>query len=148
MSLSRETQERKRQCIKLEWQGTPSDEDTTKFEQDRHRQVNVLDLDALRGALVVAPGGAPDESFSTSVIYMLSRWGCFGGPKIVGMSDPCCDPSAAELTSRTLGPFQTLYESLNRFISVGGNDHNSRLQTGPGRERSESRAGASTIADI
>jgi hypothetical protein len=68
------------------------------------------------------------------------------GPKIVSIPDPCCDPSAAELTSRTLGPVQTL-ESLNRFISLGGNDHIDRLQTGLGRERSESRAGVSTIAD-
>ena len=81
-------------------------------------------------------------------MYLRSQWGCLGGPKIVSIPDPCCDPSAAELSSRTLGPIQTLVESLNRFISLGGNDHTSRLQTGPGRERSESRAGASTIADI
>ena len=30
---------------------------------------------------------------------------------------------------------------------ITGNDHIDRLQTGSGRERSESRAGASTIAD-
>ncbi len=31
---------------------------------------------------------------------------------------------------------------------MGGNDHIDRLQTGPGRERSESWAGVSTITDI
>ena len=80
-------------------------------------------------------------------MYLRSQWGYLGGPKIVSIPDPCCDPSAAELTSRTLGPVQTLYESLNRFISLGGNDHIDRLQTGSGRKESESRAGASTIAD-
>jgi hypothetical protein len=80
-------------------------------------------------------------------MYLRSQWGYLGGPKIVSIPDPCCDPSAAELTSRTLGPVQTLYESLNRFISLGGNDHIDRLQTGSGRKGSESRAGASTIAD-
>jgi hypothetical protein len=53
----------------------------------------------------------------------------------VSIPDPCCDPSAAELTSRTLGPVQTLYESLNRFISLGGNDHIDRQHFCPGRER-------------
>ena len=52
----------------------------------------------------------------------------------MSIPDACCDPSAAEINSRALGPVQTLYESLNRFISLGGNDHNSRLQTGLGRE--------------
>jgi hypothetical protein len=33
-----------------------------------------------------------------------------------------------------LGPVQTLYESLNQFISLGGNDHINRQQTGSGRE--------------
>jgi hypothetical protein len=65
----------------------------------------------------------------------------------MSIPNPCCDPSAAELTSRTLGPVQTLYESLNRFITLGGNDHIDRLQIGSGSERSESRAGASNIAD-
>jgi hypothetical protein len=43
---------------------------------------------------------------------------------------PCPDaqPILHELTSRTLGPIQTLYESLNRFISLGGNNHINRLQ--------------------
>ena len=79
-------------------------------------------------------------------MYLRSEWGCLGGPKIVSIPNPCYDPSTAELNSRTLGPVQTLYESLNRFISLGGNDHIDRLQTGSGR-KSESRAGASTIAD-
>jgi hypothetical protein len=48
--------------------------------------------------------------------------------------DPCCDPSAAELNSRALGPVQTVYESLNRYISLGGSDHINRQQTGPGLE--------------
>jgi hypothetical protein len=42
---------------------------------------------------------------------------------------------------------QTLRESWNRSISLGGNDHIDRLQTGSGCERSESRAGVSTIAE-
>ncbi len=60
-----------------------------------------------------------------------SRWDthCLGDVFAISMGlprwpqnrDPCCDPSAAELTSCTLGPVQTLYESLNRFISLGGN---------------------------
>ena len=58
---------------------------------------------------------------------------------------PVVTPAKSEC--RALGPVQTLYESLNRFISLGGNDHIDRQQTGSGRERSESRAGASTIAD-
>jgi hypothetical protein len=58
------------------------------------------------------------------------------------------DPSAAELTSRTLSPVQTFYESLNQFISLGGNrdNHIDRPQFCPSRERFESRAAASTIA--
>ena len=83
--------------------------------------------------LLRTPERAPDGIYSASVKYLRSQWGCLGGPKIVSIPDPCCDPSAAELTSRTLGPFQTL-ESLNRFISLGGNDHINRQQTGSGRE--------------
>jgi hypothetical protein len=83
------------------------------------------------------------------MMYLLYQWGYLGCPKIVSIPYPCCDPNAAELTSRTLRPVQTLYgESLNRFISLGGNDHIDRPQFCPGRERSESRAGASTIAGV
>jgi hypothetical protein len=79
------------------------------------------------GRLLRAPERAPDGIYSASVMYLRSQWGCLGGPKIVSIPDPCCNPSDAELTSRTLGPVQTLYESLrefyeslNRFISFGG----------------------------
>jgi hypothetical protein len=34
----------------------------------------------------------------------------------------------------TLGTIQTLYASLNQFVSLGGNNHIYRLETGPGRE--------------
>ena len=84
--------------------------------------------------LLRAPERAPDGIYSASVIYLRSQWGCLGGPKFVGIPDHCRDPSVAELDSRTLGPVQTLYESLNRFISLGGNDHINRRQTGSGRE--------------
>jgi hypothetical protein len=94
--------------------------------------------------LLRAPERAPDGIHAASVMYLRSERGCLGAPKIVSIPDPCCDPSAAELTSRTLGPVQTLYESLNQFIALGGNDHTDRQQICPGRERSESRAGAST----
>jgi hypothetical protein len=97
--------------------------------------------------LLRAPERAPDEIHSASVMYLQSQWGCLGGPEIVSIPDPCCNLSFTELTSRTLGTVQTLYKSLNQFISLGGNDHIDRLQIGSGRERSESRAGASTIAD-
>jgi hypothetical protein len=45
---------------------------------------------------------------------------------------PVVTPANSEC--RALGPVQTLYESLNRFISLGGNDHTNRRQTGLGRE--------------
>jgi hypothetical protein len=79
-------------------------------------------------------------------MYLRSQWGYLGGPKIVSIPYPCCDPSAAELTSRTLGPVQTLYESLNRFISLGV----TITLTGHSSVRAvkESRAGASTIAGV
>ncbi len=50
--------------------------------------------------------------------------------------------------SCTPGPFQTLIESLNQFISLGGNNQNNRLKASPGSERSKSQASASTSMDI
>jgi hypothetical protein len=41
-------------------------------------------------------------------MYLPSQWGCLGGPKIVSIPDPYCEPSAAELISRTLGPVREL----------------------------------------
>ena len=52
------------------------------------------------------------------MMYLRYQWGYLGGPKIVSIPYPCCDPNAAELTSRTLRPVQTLYgESLNRLTT-------------------------------
>ena len=48
---------------------------------------------------------------------------------------------------REFESIQSLSESLNRFIPLGGNDHIDRQQTGSGRERSESLTGVSTTAD-
>ena len=54
---------------------------------------------------------------------------------------PVVTPALLNFDSRTLGPVQTLYESLNRFISLGGNDHTNRRQT-CSAVKSESRADA------
>ncbi len=45
------------------------------------------------------------------------------------------------------GPHSNSLREFESIHIIGGNDHINRLQTGSGRERSESRAGASTIAD-
>ncbi len=57
---------------------------------------------------------------NASVKYLRSQWGYLGGPKIVSIPDPCSDPSAAELISRTLGPVQTSLREFESIHIIGG----------------------------
>ena len=70
--------------------------------------------------LLRSPERAPNGTYSASVIYLRSQWGCYGGPKIVSIPDPCCDPSAAVLLKSHAGPRSNSLREFESIHIIGG----------------------------
>ncbi len=83
-----------------------------------------LSLEALRGQHY--PPTSSPRAISSRFICDLNGADSAAPNRFPDIPDPCYDPSAAELNSRALGPVQTVYESLNQYISLGGSDHINR----------------------